>query len=242
MMMTFFVLASAAAAPSPAMASKLPAVSVTVNGNSATRPFPHNWERCFGSGHALLATRADWQAQLQRSVAEIGLRGVRMHGLLDDDMSVTADGHTFAWYNVDRVFDFLVAQGVSPVVELSFMPSALAADKTAFAFGDRGGYKGITSPPSDYEQWYTLIHALGSHLVARYGRSTLSSWSFEVWNEMWGMPYPSAYLPLYNASARALKAVHPSLRVGGPSSANLANIADLLRDTNYGNDIPLDFM
>eukprot|EP01052_Picozoa_sp_SAG31_P044240 SAG31_NODE_7641_length_1632_cov_3.556425_2_plen_87_part_00 len=35
---------------------------------------------------------------------------------------------------------------------------------------------------------------------------------------MWGMEYPTAYLPLFNASARALKAVHPTLRVGGPST------------------------
>ena len=55
------------------------------------------------------------------------------------------------------------------------------------------------------------------------------------------MPYPSAYVPLYNASARALKAVHPSLRVGGPASANLENIADLLAEV-AASGTPLDFV
>jgi len=50
-----------------------------------------------------------------------------------------------------------------------------------------------------------------------------------------------ADVPLYNASARALKAVHPSLKVGGPSSANLANVADLIAATTTGK-IPLDFV
>ena len=58
---------------------------------------------------------------------------------------------------------------------------------------------------------------------------------------MWGMPYPAAYLPLYNASAVALKAVHPALQVGGPSSANLEHVADLIADTIKA-QIPLDFI
>ena len=45
----------------------------------------------------------------------------------------------------------------------------------------------------------------------------------QVWNEMWGFPdtpddrVPEVYMALYNASATGLKAVHPSLRVGGPA-------------------------
>ena len=167
-------------------ATALPTVGVTLDASSATEPFPHNWQRSFGSGHALLATRADWQQHLRRCVAELGLRGVRMHGVLDDDMSVTPDGRTFHFYNVDTVFDFLVAEGVAPIVELSFMPKALAKNKDAYAFRDRGGYKGLASPPSDYNQWYELIRAFGAHLLARYGIGVLSRWQFEVWNEMWG--------------------------------------------------------
>ena len=114
-------------------ATDLPAVDITLEVTGAVDPFPHNWERTFGSGHALLALRADWQQQMQRSVNEIGLRGVRMHGVLDDDMSVTPDGKIYYWYNVDRVFDFLVSQNVVPIVELSFMPKALALNKDSCA-------------------------------------------------------------------------------------------------------------
>ena len=219
----------------------VPTISVDVNVSAGTSPFPHVWERAFGSGHALLATRADWQQQLQRCVAEIGLRGVRMHGILDDDMSVTPDGKTYFFHNVDVVFDFLVKQAVRPIVELSFMPCSIAQDKDARVFGNRGGYKGCTSPPTDYNLWYNLIKAFATHLLERYGIGVLAGWQFEVWNEMWGMPYPTAYVPLYNASARALKAVHPALQVGGPSSANLEHVADLLAAATSG-DIPLDFL
>ena len=53
-------------------------------------------------------------------------------------------------------------------------------------------------PPADYEEWYRLVRALATHLLERHGIAKLSTWKFEVWNEMWGMPYPSAYLPLHD--------------------------------------------
>ena len=58
---------------------------------------------------------------------------------------------------------------------------------------------------------------------------------------MWMCGYPDCYLPLFVASARALKDTHPSLRVGGPSSQQTQNVHDLISDTaRLG--IPLDFI
>ena len=36
--------------------------------------------RCFGSGHTMLGTRADWRGHMERAAAEIGVQGLRMHG------------------------------------------------------------------------------------------------------------------------------------------------------------------
>ena len=84
-------------------------------------PFTHNWKRSFGSGHALMGTRADWQQHLKLAVHELGVQGLRMHGVLDDDMSVVpVDGYgkrkEYSWYNVDRVYDYMLSLGVRPVV------------------------------------------------------------------------------------------------------------------------------
>ena len=48
-------------------------------------------------------------------------------------------------------------------------------------------------------------------------------------NELWGVDFPGTvakpgYMLLYNASARAVKAVDPSLKVGGPATAGLADL------------------
>ena len=53
---------------------------------SPASSLPHFWEHTIGSGHAPLALRADWQAQMRRSHEELGFGHVRFHGLLCDDM------------------------------------------------------------------------------------------------------------------------------------------------------------
>jgi xylan 1,4-beta-xylosidase len=48
-------------------------------------------------------------------------------------------------------------------------------------------------------------------------------------------------MALYNSSAHAIKAVHPSLKVGGPATAGLDKITDFVDACKAGN-IPYDFV
>ena len=70
-------------------------------------------------------------------------------------------------------------------------------------------------------------------------------WAFEVWNEpnlcLFWSGAESDYLRLYEASARAVKSVDPSFRVGGPATAAAGWIDDLLEHCR-ANDLPLDFI
>lgn len=226
----------------------VPPVNVRVPVAGGSAPFVHTWKTCMGSGHAALGTRVDWRAHLSTAVSELGLRGVRMHGWLDDDMSVAPTASPpFNFYNIDVVADFLVSLDVACVFELDYMPKALAAckDTCTYAFGDRGGYKGLLEAPSNYSLWHTLVRDTAQHLVDRHGLAALRAWRFEVWNEpqafLGGMGYPSAYLPLYNASATALRAVAPELRVGGPATAALAHLTHFVSWAT-AHDVPLDFV
>ncbi|MDQ3415500.1 MAG: beta-xylosidase, partial [Verrucomicrobiota bacterium] len=118
-------------------------------------PLPHFWEHTIGSGHATLALRADWQRQLRRCHEELGIRHVRFHGLLSDDMctfTIQQDQPLDSFFNTDQIFDFLLSIGMKPFVELSFMPTALASGKkTVFH------YAANVTPPRDYKKWADLI-------------------------------------------------------------------------------------
>ncbi|ABQ28761.1 MULTISPECIES: GH39 family glycosyl hydrolase [Acidiphilium] len=208
-----------------------------------TTDFPHFWEHTVGSGHATLALRADWQAQLKQAHDELGMRHVRFHGILSDDMgTLVSEGDTFfySFFNTDQIFDFLLSIGMKPFVELSFMPSALSSgDQTVFH------YRANVGRPRDYAQWAVLIRKLVRHWVDRYGLGEVRQWFFEVWNEpnltAFGNGQQSDYFELYRYTVEAIKGVDAMLKVGGPATAANAWIDDFLAFCK-ANDLPADFV
>jgi xylan 1,4-beta-xylosidase len=220
--------------------------TLTVDATARARPFPHFWERMFGSGRAVLSLREEYRDDLRtvRSVTAIGY--VRFHGILNDEIGVYTEGpkgepvYNFSY--VDQVYDGLLANGVRPFVELSFMPRQLARRDIRHSFW----YRPIVSPPKDYARWDALISAFAQHLVQRYGIDEVSQWYFEVWNEpnldFWaGRPAQSTYWTLYDHTARSLKAVDQRLRVGGPATAQAAWVAAFLQHCRQSR-IPVDFV
>ncbi|MBB2921811.1 GH39 family glycosyl hydrolase [Cellulomonas cellasea] len=193
---------------------------------------PHVWSHCVGAGRANEALRADWQAHFREAVTVLGVRHVRFHGLFHDDMFVYrgSDGggfgpptpfaeprFTFAY--VDKVFDMILATGARPFVELGFMPRDLATQTETLFW-----WKAHCSPPTDMARWVDLVTATLQHWVERYGLAEVREWRFEVWNEPNLVPHfwtgtRTEYFELYEATARAVKAVDPGLRVGGPSTS-----------------------
>ncbi|MEO5760156.1 MAG: glycosyl hydrolase [Mesorhizobium sp.] len=205
--------------------------------------FPHFWEHTVGSGHATLALRSDWQAQMRRARDELGFRHVRFHGLLDDDMGTLIDQNDqplYSFFNTDQIFDFLLSIGMRPFVELSFMPTMLSSTSQIIF-----RYRANVSAPRDYDQWSVLIAKLVAHCVDRYGLEEVRQWFFEVWNEpnleAFGSGKQEDYFKLYAATAKAIKSVDGQLQVGGPATAANAWIEDFLAYCSQ-NDLPADFI
>jgi xylan 1,4-beta-xylosidase len=231
-----------------------PTVTIEV-GDQGTGELQRPWEPMIGSEHLSYILSQDRtggrvigpevREALRLAHDEIGVRAVRAHAILGDDLGVYTESggravHDFS--GVDRVYDQLMEIGLRPVVELSFMPRDLASDpgKTVFSYG------AVVSPPKNWDRWADLIHDLAEHLTERYGRDeVVSRWAFEVWNEpnleVFWSGTPQEYFRLYDVSARAVKSVHPDLRVGGPSSAAAGWIGELLGHLE-GSDLPLDFL
>src|SRR5579871_464198 len=207
--------------------SSAPAQTISIDAHAAARPFPHVWEKMFGSGRAILSLRDSYRDDLRHVKGVTGFGYVRFHAILHDEAGVynrDRDGKTrYNFSYIDQIYDGLLANGVRPFVEISFMPKLLAANPTPHAFW----YKPYPSPPNDPVEWTLLITAFTQHLIARYGSDELEKWYFEVWNEpnidFWtGAPKEETYYSLYDITARAIKKVDPRLRVGGPATAQAA--------------------
>ena len=181
---------------------------------------------------------------LRMAHAELGVRAVRAHAILHDDVGVyrEVDGepvHDFT--NVDRIYDRLLEIGLRPIVEVSYMPRDLASDPETTVFH----YGAIVSPPKDWDRWAALVGDLAAHLVERYGLDEVRTWGFEIWNEanldVFWSGTKEEYFRLYDVSVAAVKAVDPSLPVGGPASAAAAWVDDLL-DHVAESGAPIDFV
>lgn len=194
------------------------------NLESGSAPLRHPWRHCIGSGHATLALRSDWQQQLTQARADLGFKYVRFHGLLDDDMGTLicqSNQFVFSFFNIDRIFDFLLSIGMKPIVELGFMPSTLSSGGDIVFH-----YKGNITPPKKQEDWGLLMTRLAQHWVDRYGIDEVAQWPMEVWNEP-NLPAfwtgdQAAYFALYETTWKSMKAVSPRLQVGGPATAQNA--------------------
>jgi xylan 1,4-beta-xylosidase len=219
---------------------------ISVDTHAALKPFPHFWEQVFGSGRAVLSLREGYREDLRATKQITDLKFVRFHAVLDDEMGVyDEDAQGNPIYNfsyVDQVYDGLMENGVKPFVELSFMPRKLAANLTPHPFW----YKPLPSPPKDPQKWVALIKAFIGHLQERYGQNEIETWYFEVWNEpnidFWnGDPKEQTYYALYDETAKAIKAVNPRLRVGGPTTAQAAWVDKFIAHC-LQNHIPFDFV
>jgi xylan 1,4-beta-xylosidase len=229
------------------LSAQNPVREIEVDANAAGHPFPHFWEQTFGSGRAILALRDNYRQDLTEVHDQVGMRYVRFHAILHDEVGVYDEDevgkpvYNFAY--VDQIYDGLLDRGVRPFVEISFMPYKLASDPKAI---HPFWYKQNVSPPKDYAKWDALMRAFAQHLIDRYGIDEVSEWYFEVWNEpnidFWaGSPKQSTYFELYDHTARALKAINPRLRVGGPATAAAHWVPEFLNHVSEKH-VPIDFV
>ena len=220
--------------------------TIVVDGSAPARAFPHFWEQMFGSGRAILSLRESYRQDLKAVKDITGFRYVRFHAIFHDEVGVYDEDKqgqpVFNFSYVDQIYDALLANSVRPFVELSFMPNRLADKPIIQAFW----YKPDVAPPKDWAKWDNLITQFMSHLLDRYGIDEVSQWYFEVWNEpnldFWGGdPKQGTYWTLYDHTARAVKAVNPRLRIGGPATAQAAWV-DAFVQHCAANHVPVDFV
>ena len=219
---------------------KSDAMPINIDLEKVAGALPHYWENCAGSDRTVVGLRQQWREDLVRAHRDMGMKSIRCHGLFDDEMGIAAAGAgAFNFLYVDQIYDYMLDQGVRPFVELSFMPEAFASSNNRIF-----AYKGNTSPPRNWQDWYDMVYAFANHCVKRYGIGEVGGWKFEVWNEP-NIPFwagtQEQYFELYRQSALAVKAVDKRLQIGGPSTAQLAWIPDLIRYC-VTKGIPLDFV
>ena len=220
--------------------------TIKIDAAAPAHPFPHFWEKMFGSGRAILTLRDGYRNDLRETKRITGFEYVRFHAIFHDETGLYNEDKTgnpvYNFSYVDQIYDGLLENHVRPFIELSFMPKKLTSDPNAL---HPFWYKQNVAPPKDWDKWEQLIENFTRHLVERYGIDEVAQWYFEVWNEsnidFWaGNPKEATYYELYDRAARAVKRVSPRLRIGGPATAQAAWVDRFLAHCKEKN-VPVDF-
>lgn len=226
--------------------------AIIVDTNVQGQALRHTFLRFISVGRAKEILFAPIQRMLRTIQHEIGFEYIKFHGILGDDMMVydeDAQGTpSYNFYYVDQVIDFLQSIHLRPLIQLSFMPKALAQTPERTRF-----YSPFTmGAPKDWDRWEALVHTLTAHLISRYGLEEVETWLFCPWNEpdtttaMYGFESDEVFYELHRRSYRGVKSCSETLQFGGASMQPLFHIQH-----NFGREYtrwcqehgcPLDFI
>ena len=273
---SFVLLGCAACLPCLAQSSAPTGVSIHVNLAKSLGPDTPIY-RWFGYDESNYTTM-QYGKQLLRELHDLTAEPVyiRAHHLLTSGngvaelkwsssnvFSLDAQGKPVYDFTItDQTFDEYQRAGVRPFVELGFMPKDLASDVPGVneyqVHYPRPTMAGASNnPPRDYAMWGELVRTFTEHLVKRYGRDTVSTWYFEVWNEpdiVYWHGTREEYFKLYDYAVAGVRAALPGAKVGGPATTgpNPGKSAEFLdaflkhclsdRSAVDNKPIPLDFI
>src|ERR1700690_3580717 len=85
---TFLLLLSVPMASSPRLDSPAASQEITVDANAPAHPFPHFWEKMFGSGRAILSLRESYRSDLRETKRITDFDYVRFHAIFHDEVGV----------------------------------------------------------------------------------------------------------------------------------------------------------
>ncbi len=120
----------------------------------------------------------------------------------------------YNWTIVDNVYDSILDCGITPFIEIGFMPQLISSQP------DDNPERRI---PADWLKWEHLISNFTNHLIDRYGLEEVLTWRYEVWNEpdagsFWNDGIEK-YCKLYSRTVNVIKSIDRSFLVGGPAIA-----------------------
>ncbi|MBN1308798.1 MAG: hypothetical protein JXA18_12820 [Chitinispirillaceae bacterium] len=221
--------------------------TITVDAGQKGTAWNRFYEKLVSTCHAYTVLSSAYgrniQNAMKRAHDEAGFQYFRAHGILNDDVKVYSETNgtaSYNWTNFDKIYDAALAAGMRPILEISFMPSALATDK-----GNLGlWYNGVTAinrPPKDWNKWHALVTALVKHCEEKWGAEEVrKNWYFEVWNEPeWMYTGMEDYPLLYAHTCAAIMEADPQVKIGGPAYTadaaipyGIENFIDYVRTNN----------
>ena len=114
----------------------------------------------------------------------------------------------YDWSYVDKVYDIMIEHEMKPIVEMVYLPTAIASSFDSIV-------------PANYKEYYEVVREFTIHCTERYGIEEVKTWYFEIINEPENYPIfnqrPEMFMALYDYFEAAVHGVCDAYLAGGPA-------------------------
>lgn len=188
---------------------------------SHTIKYDKNWNRMINIGTAADLLRSDIQEHILILKNKLQFLYVRFWDVFSSEMylDINAADKQYNFDRLDRVLDFLVANGIRPYMELGYKPNRLLKSTYSVLIE-----KEMEGRAESAEAWELFIHSLTIHLINRYGIEELETWYFELWKEEVELDRVDQvsktkndedFFNIFDLTSGTMKRYSPNFRVGG---------------------------
>ena len=163
---------------------------------------------------------------IEELLQDIPFKYVKFNGIFDDTMHVVIkknNHYNISFLYVDMVLDYILSLNIKPLIQISYMPSAMAENPN-----NRYENGMIISLPINDDDYLFLVESFIEHIHDRYG-DQIESWLFTFWNVpdtskfAYGLPDDNRFFKLYEGIFKAIKRKNQNLRIGSPSLIPVCN-------------------
>lgn len=169
------------------------------------------WNNVWSLGSADELLRADVQEQILLVKKEMKIRNVSLWGLFSEEMLIDLESDDqFNFSRLDKVFDFIVNNEMTPSIDIGFHPKELYDEGRVLYYREKkSGY-------SNQARYKNLISKFMDHCIQRYGGDVAETWKFEQSkDDRLFLHSEQAFFRLFDVIYQTIKTKLPKAKVGG---------------------------
>ncbi|MGI6038664.1 MAG: GH39 family glycosyl hydrolase [Eubacteriales bacterium] len=189
----------------------------SVNITSA-KPYKKYWNDIYNLGPANNLLNSDVQNHVLQIHQSYKFKYLFFSGVFSKDLLIDPRStHGFNYSKLNRIFDFLVNNGIAPFVDIGFQPWGIIG-----AYGDEIVYEDFDLENFTTREYQTLVSDFMKHLINRYGEEEVSGWCFNVFHNYSHQVYnpkspQDSFYGFFSTAYNIIKRLVPRARVGGCS-------------------------
>lgn len=221
-------------------------VPVVCSAAGKSQKYNKCWSKVINVGAIALLARSDFQKHVLFLKKELGFLYTRLWNIDAPDLQmIKYQEHqlTFDFSRLDRIFDFLIENGLHIYLDLGNKPARILRGTNNILTEER--YPKLLVQNSDYQNF--ILHFI-DHFSRRYGKDEVNQWYFECWYDYEApaknakKQYEDWFCMLYDV----IKKYAPKAKIGGigDMAEPLYQMPEVLRRLDfisiysYPNDYP----